>query len=73
MKVMENCGVFQYPQKNVVMEILGMERENLKSEAKSASPCRNTIKLFLQKLGGKRELASFLEIIPDLKAIERKW
>ena len=46
--------------------------ENLKGEATAADPCRNTITLFLQKAGGKGKLVSFLKIVPELKALERK-
>ena len=52
-KVIENCGVVQYLMKNVVMEILGMERDSSKRKATAETLCRNTINIFFQKTGVK--------------------
>ena len=37
-KVIENCGVFQYPTKFFVMDILEMEKESSKFEVTAGSP-----------------------------------
>ena len=52
-KVIENCGVVQYLMKNVVMEILGMERDSSKRKATAETLCRNTINICFQKTGVK--------------------
>ena len=52
-KIIENWSVVTHSTKNIVMWILGMEKESSKCEAIAEVLCRNNIKLFLQKVGGK--------------------
>ena len=71
-KVIENCGAVQHPIKNVVMDILDMEKESSKGKVTAGDPCRNSIKLCMQRVGTKEGVSLVPEGSVRPKGARRK-